>query len=63
MAENDHKNDPPFSLQFWQLQMALARVLSATIQTIEASDIWSNVEKNAESGRVGHCGKKVRCRR
>ena len=45
MAENDAQNDPFFSLRFWQLEMAQARVLGASIRTIEASKISSNVQK------------------
>ena len=45
MAENDEQNDPFFSLRFWQLEMAQARVLGASIRTIEASKISSNVQK------------------
>ena len=43
MAENDQKNDPPFSARFWQLEMPRARVLDRTIRTIEASKISSIV--------------------
>ena len=43
MAENDQKNDPPFSVRFWQLEMPHARVLGRTIRTIEASKISSIV--------------------
>jgi len=43
VAENDNKNDPIFSLHFWQLEMAQARVLDLTIRAIEASEISSNV--------------------
>ena len=59
MAENDRKNDPPFSLRFWQLEMVQARVVDVTIRAIEASKISSNVGKNAEFDRGIHCGKKV----
>ncbi len=43
MAENDQKNDPPFSLRFWQLEMAQASAVDETIRSIEASEISSNV--------------------
>jgi len=43
VAENDQKNDPPFSARFWQLEMPRARVLDRTIRTIEASKISSIV--------------------
>ena len=43
MAENDEKNDTPFALRFWQLDIAQARVVDVTIRTIEASEISSIV--------------------
>ena len=39
-------------MQFWQLDIAQARVLDLTIRSIEASKISSNVGKNAEYDRV-----------
>jgi len=43
VAENDNKNNPPFSLRFWQLEMAQASAVDETIRRIEASEISSNM--------------------
>ena len=43
VAETDKKNDPPFSVRFWHLESAQARVQGETIRSIEASEISSNV--------------------
>ena len=43
MAENDNKNNPPFSLRFWQLEMAQASAVDERIRGIEASEISSNM--------------------
>jgi len=59
VAENDNKNDPIFSLHFWQLEMAQARVLDLTIRAIEASEISWNVQKYAKYDRGVRSGKKV----
>ena len=39
VAENDQKNDDPFSVDFWQLDIRHARVPGKTIRTTEASKI------------------------
>ena len=52
MAESDAKNDHPFQLRFWQLDMVQARVLDFTIRATDASEISRNLQKNTKPVRV-----------
>ena len=59
MAENDQKNDPPFSSWFSQLEILDASVLDVTIRALDASEISWIFLKNVKYHRPGHYVKKV----